>query len=339
MSMVTMADVAKEAGVSVMTVSRVITGSGYVKDVTRKKILRAMKTLHYVPKRMSTDTIHSETSTLALIVPDITNPFFTFVARGMEDVAKKNGYRVFIANTDENHRKELDYVEMCVSLHVDGVLIAPVGDASAEALDTLERADIPFVLIDRQVPGVEADIVMGNIASAARELTNHLIDQGHRRIALVTGPLASDSSRERLEGYRLALAERHIPFAEELVKESTMTRNVDTKFIDELLSLEAPPTALFVANLFQYAHVYNTLKERSISIPNDISVVCFGNSDTLAAADSQVTCAIQPTYNFGSLGTQLLIERIEGTPDRARKIVLKSTILYRASTASLTVQT
>ncbi len=331
--MITMADVAREAGVSIMTVSRVVTGSGYVKDVTRKKVLRVMKDLNYEPKRLSTSSINAETTTLVLIVPDITNPFFTFIARGMEDVARKNGYRVFIANTDENLRKESEYIDMCLSLNADGVLIVPVGDLSKENLGMLQKANIPFVLVDRQVKDVDADVVKGDIDSASYMLVKHLIDLGHHRIGIVTGSLSCDSSRERYSGYVKALQEFDYVFDEQLVVESVMTRNVDVRFIDKLLALEEPPTALFVANLFQYAHVYNALKERNLRIPEDMSIVTFGNSDTLAAADSIATCAIQPTYNFGSLGTQLLIERIEGNPDRTRKIILEANLQFRGSTA------
>ncbi len=334
--MITMADVAKEAGVSIMTVSRVVTGSGYVKDVTRKKVLHAMKNLNYEPKRPSMPITTSETTTLALIVPDITNPFFTFIARGMEDVARKNGYRVFIANTDESLRKESEYIDMCLSLHADGVLIVPVGDLSKDNLDVLQRANIPFVLVDRQVNGVEADIVKGDLVSASYILVKHLIELGHRRIAIVTGSLSSDSSRERLEGYTKALQEFDLIYDDQLVIESVMTRNVEVRFIDDLLAQKQPPSALFVANLFQYAHVYNALRERNLRIPEDISVVSFGNSDTLAASDSIATCAIQPTYNYGSLGTQLLIERIEGNPERVRKIILEASLQIRGSTAKWT---
>ena len=333
--MITMADVAKEAGVSIMTVSRVITGTGYVKDLTRKKVLRAMKNLDYEPKRLSVSSMNAETTTLALIVPDITNPFFTFIARGMEDVARKNGYRVFIANTDENLRKESEYIDMCLSLSADGVLIVPVGDLSKENLTVLQKGNIPFVLVDRQVKDVDADIVKGDIASASYMLLKHLIELGHKRIGIVTGPLHNESSRERLDGYTKALQAFNLDYDEKLVKESIMTRNVDVRFIDDFLASEQPPTALFVANLFQYAHVYNALLERKLRIPEDMSIVSFGNSDTLAASDSIATCAIQPTYNFGSLGTQLLIERIEGNPDRSRKIILEASIQLRGSTAPL----
>ena len=332
--MITMADVAKEAGVSVMTVSRVVSGKGYVNDATRKKVLRAMKALNYVPKRMSEDEIREATTTLALIVPDITNPFFTFVARVMEDVARKNGYRVLIANTDENSRKEADYVEMCLSLSVDGVLIAPVGDSSFDNLTALNRANIPFVLVDREVPGVEADIVKGNIVSASYDLVTHLVSLGHRRIAVVTGPQTCNTSRERLSGYKQAIADGGLEYDEDLVVESSMTRSVDLRFLDGLLSLTKPPTALFLANLFQYAHVYTAVKDMGLSLPGDLSIVSFGNSDTLVTSDSLATCAIQPTYNFGSLGAQLLLERIEGNPDRPRRIVLESSLVIRESTAA-----
>ncbi len=332
--MITMADVAKEAGVSVMTVSRVATGTGYVKEGTRKKVLRAMKALNYKPKKTTLENLEAGKMTLALIVPDITNPFYTLIARGMEDVARKNGYRVFIANTDENLDKESEYIDMCISLNADGVLIAPVGDPSAQSLQLLAKATIPFVLVDRLIPGIEADTVKGDITKASFLLVDHLLSLGHRRIAIITGPLASASSRERLEGYRQALSERQIAYDDQLVVESVMTRQVDPSFLEDLLSLDPAPTAIFAANLFQYAHIYHWLSEHNIAIPTAISLVCFGNSDTLIGIDSPVTCAIQPTYNFGSLGTQLLLERIEGISLRPRKIILEADVSYRNSTCA-----
>lgn len=333
--MVTMADVAELAGVSVMTVSRIISGTGTVKESTRKKVLRAMEDLNYIPKGYTKQVIQHQISTLVLIVPDITNPFFTFIARGMEDVAKKLGYRVFFANSDENLNKEKQYIQMCIEFHADGVLIAPVGDDSKENLELLEKEEIPYVLIDREVEGIHVDVVKSDLVGTSKALVEHLIKSGHRRIAVVTGPPNNRASRERVEGYLQALAAYDIPVQEELIKQSTMTRDLEPKFIDELLRLEQPPTGMFVANMFQYAHAINRLTELRKSVPDDISIVGFGNSDYLAAIDSAFTSAVQPTYSFGSLGTQMLVERIEGLREMPRRMVLEADIIIRQSTAPL----
>lgn len=329
---VTMADVARRAGVSVMTVSRVVNGSGYVKESTRKRVLEAMEELNYVP-RVQQLREAARPKTLVLIVPDITNPFFTFVARGTEDVARKHGYRVLLANTDENLEKEREYVQMCLDYQVEGVLIVPVGDHSADNLMLLSQREVPFVLIDREVEGVTADVVKGDITAASGRLVEHLIELGHRRIGIITGPLSNAASRERLEGYMEALRAAGLPYRDAWVRSASMTREMDVSCVEEMLALEDAPTALFVANMFQYAHTIRALHRLGIRVPEDLSLVSFGNTDDLASVDSILTAAIQPTYNFGSLGAQLLLERIDGVPRMPTRIVLNSQIIYRKSTA------
>jgi LacI family transcriptional regulator len=332
--MPTMSDVAKKAGVSVMTVSRIISGTGSVKDSTRKRVLRAMEELNYVPKGLTKRVIQQQISTLMLIVPDITNSFFTFVARGMEDVARKHGYRVFLANTDESVHKEAEYIQMCLDFHADGVLIAPVGESSRDNLQLLQQNEIPFVLIDREVTDVRADVVKGDIVSASKSLVLHLLEKGHRRIGIVLGPEENSASRERLQGYQQALMSHGIEMDQALVQESTMMRDLDPKFVDRLLQLPAPPTAIFVSNMFQYAHAVKRLKELKLNVPEDISIVGFGNTDYLAAVDSPLTSAVQPAYSYGSLGTQLLVERIEGLREPPRKIHLQADIVYGESVSA-----
>ncbi|MBF8377371.1 substrate-binding domain-containing protein [Alicyclobacillus mali] len=327
--MTTMADVAKRAGVSIMTVSRVVNNSGYVKPSTRQKVLAAMQELNYVPKSQQS----SPHDTWMLIVPDITNPFFTFIARGMEDVARKHGFRVFIANTDEDLDKELEYVQMCLEYQVRGALVVPVGDPSRENLMRLTEHHVPFVLIDREIDGLDADLVKGDIRETSRRLVDHLLELGHHRIAAVVGPLHSASSRERLDGYRDALLRRGLPVDESLIFTAPMTRDMDAAFIDELARRADAPSALFLSNMFQYAHIVRRLRALGLSIPEDISVVSFGNTDDLASVDSLATAAVQPAYNYGSLGAQLLLERIEGVRRTATRIVLNSEIVVRRSTA------
>ncbi|ACV58586.1 substrate-binding domain-containing protein [Alicyclobacillus acidocaldarius] len=327
--MTTMADVAKRAGVSIMTVSRVVNNSGYVKPSTRQKVLAAMQELNYVPKGQQS----SPHDTWMLIVPDITNPFFTFIARGMEDVARKHGFRVFIANTDEDLQKEQEYVQMCLDYQVRGALVVPVGDPSRENLVRLTEHQVPFVLIDREIEGLDADLVKGDIRETSRRLVEHLLDLGHERIAAVVGPLHSASSRERLDGYRDALLHKGLPVDESLIFTAPMTRDMDASFVDALVGRSDAPTALFLGNMFQYAHIVRRLRGLGLSIPHDISVVSFGNTDDLASVDSLATAAVQPAYNYGSLGAQLLLERIEGVRKTSTRIVLHSEMVVRSSTA------
>ncbi|MCL6632774.1 MAG: LacI family DNA-binding transcriptional regulator [Alicyclobacillus herbarius] len=330
--MATMTDVARLAGVSVMTVSRVMNRSGYVKQSTRQRVMEAAQRLNYVHRNQHNPSPVA-TKTVMLIVPDITNPFFTFVARGAEDVAHKRGYRILLANTDESFDKEREYIQMCLDYQVAGVLIVPVGDQSLTNLEYLIEYRVPFVLIDRDVDGIEMDIVKGDIQQGSKRLVEHLIQLGHRRIAAVVGPLHNSASRERLMGYQEALADHGIPFDDALVHEAPMTRDMNTNFIEALVSMPNSPTALFVANLFQYARITHALSRLGIRVPEDMSMVSFGNTDELASVDSKLTAAIQPTYNFGSLGLQLLLERIEGVRKHPTKIILHSEMVLRSSTA------
>jgi len=329
----TLTDVARKAGVSIMTVSRVIRGQGPVREATRKRVLEAMAELQYAPRGLvAPASSPSSLHTLVLIVPDITNPFFTFLARGMEDVARKHGYQVLLVNTDEDENREREALRMCVDLHVDGVLICPVGDSSSERLAWL-RQYTPLVLVDRGVQGIEADLVKGNVKEASRLLVSHLIEAGHRRIGIVTGPAQNEAARERLEGYRAALSEHGIPERPEYLVEASMLRDGDANYIDILLDLPNPPTGLFVANVFQYAHTRQRLAARHLTVPDDISIVAFGNTDELASVDSPLTAAIQPAYSYGSLGTQMLLERVEGLSHPPRRMILESHYVFRHSVA------
>lgn len=315
-----------------MTVSRVLNSSGYVKAETRRRVLHAMDDLNYIPNGLARSLIQQRTYTLALVVPDITNPFFTTVARGMEDVARKNGYRVVLTNTDEDADKESEYVRMCATIRADGVLIAPAGDPSLTNLQLLHQQSIPFVLIDRDVTGIETDLVKGDMVKAAKQLIEHLVELGHHRIAAITGPKNNAASRDRLKGYQLALVQHHLPLDEKLIKESVMTRQVGGQFVAELLALPDPPTAIFTANNFQCARTMAALRELGQRVPEDISIVSFDNSDPLSIVEPFITAAIQPAYDFGSLGTQLLLERIEGMHTAPRRIVLEPEIVIRKST-------
>ncbi|WP_156040152.1 substrate-binding domain-containing protein [Alicyclobacillus macrosporangiidus] len=332
--MANISDVAKLAGVSPMTVSRVINQSGHVKEETRLRVLRAMKELNYVPNDLARSLVRRRTDTLALIVPDITNPFFTTVARGTEDTARKNDFRVVLCNSDEDPVKELEYIRMCVSIRVDGVIIAATGDGARRNLALLDSFEIPYVLVDRKVDGVQADVVTGDSFMGAYHLVKHLIDLGHRDIAMITGFLTTSTARERRDGYRRALEEHGIPFREAFVKETSYMRNMDFALVEQLLDCTPRPTAIFAANNFLAVQVIQGLRHRGLRVPEDIAVVCFDDVDPYSLVEPFLTVASQPAYNFGTIATQLLIERIEhgeGPAPSPRNIVLQPEIIIRKS--------
>ncbi len=219
--MVTIYDVAAKASVSAMTVSRVINNTGKISEKTRAKVKRVMEELNYVPNQTARSLVLQQTKLLFLLITDIMNPFYTTLARGAEDAAKKSGYRLLFGNSDESLEKESDYVTTILTARVDGVLVAPAGDPSLPHMESLRKHKVPFVLLDREVPGIECDIVLGDSKEGARMLVEHLVSQGHHRIAMVNGSPSISSARLRLQGYQDGLKLNDIAFNERYVYETS----------------------------------------------------------------------------------------------------------------------
>lgn len=325
-------DVAKLAKVSPMTVSRVLNQSGYVKEETKQRVLKAMKEVNFIPNGLARSLVSQKSKTIALIVPDITNPFFTTIARGTEDIARKNGYHVILSNTDEDSAKEQEYVDMCLSLRVDGVIIASAGDKSKANLEKLKIFKIPFVCIDREVEGIDADLIIGDSVAGSSALTQHLIDLGHRHIAYVAGPFSVSTSRYRFQGYKETLLKNGIKYNPAYLKETSYNLFPKTPIVEDLLACEPKPTAIFASNNSVASQIVRELRERKLRVPEDIAIVAFDELEPYAIAEPFLTSAIQPSYNFGSLAVQLLLERIDDVRIKQfRKIVLEPEIVIRLS--------
>ncbi|WP_134701318.1 LacI family DNA-binding transcriptional regulator [Ammoniphilus sp. YIM 78166] len=321
--MATIVDVARKAQVSPMTVSRVINGTGTVKEETRKRVIEAMEELHYYPDYNARGLVKKKTNLLYLLMTDITNPFFTTLARGAEDQANRHGYRLLFGNSDESLDKEKEYVEMLLSTKVDGVLFAPSGDDSLKHLQTLRKHNIPFVILDRYVPGIESDQVLGDNLLGARLLMEHLIQQGHRSIACLCGPQHISTARDRLKGYRESLLLNGIPYDSALVMETDYKLESGRFAMETLLSRESYPSAILAANNLVAIGVIQALQRRGFSIPEQMRVVTFDDLGPLSILHPFLTIVSQPAYDFGSMGVQLLLDRIHGTgPKEWRTIVL-----------------
>jgi LacI family transcriptional regulator len=335
--MVTIYDIAKKANVSPMTVSRVINKSQNIRESTRKKVEDAIKELDYIPNSSARSLTSKKSKILSLVITDITNPFFTKVARGAEDKAMQMGYQLLLCNSDENLKKESNYINMLISTGADGVLITPTGDESKKNLRTLNKYNIPFILLDRKIEGIECDEVNGDSREGTRKLLEHLINMGHTKIALINGPLNISTARERQKTYIDTLKAYKLSVDDNFILQSHYKQEDGDENILKILSLspEERPTAIFAANNFIAINTIKELRRQNIRVPEEISVVCFDDLEPKIDLNPFLTVVSQPAYNFGFIGTQLLIERIEKTaPPEYRKIMLPSELIIRNSSSA-----
>ncbi|UOQ83314.1 LacI family DNA-binding transcriptional regulator [Gracilibacillus salinarum] len=339
--MVTIYDIAKKANVSPMTVSRVINKAPNIRNETREKVEIAIKELGYIPNSAARSLISNQTKTLGLILTDISNPFFSKIARGAEDAAVQRGYRVLMSNTDEDSEKEINYIDMMLSARVDGVLIAPTSDKTLEQIERFKRHRIPVVLIDRLIEGFSGDYVVGDSYEGSRKLVEHLIDNGHHNIALINGPSNVSTARERKRGYTETLKLNDLPVYEHYISEIDY-RNVEEDsakiIVDRLIKSEPEkrPTAIFAANNFIAISVMKAVRELGLQVPKDMSVVCFDEVEPVAYFDPFFTVAAQPANEMGKIGIQFLMERVEQKQvNNQRKVVLPPDIHIRKSTCKI----
>jgi LacI family transcriptional regulator len=329
---VTIKDVARLSGVSSMTVSRVINGSERVSPETRQRVESAIAELGYVPSRLARGLIRQKTGTLALIVPDVANPFFTLIVRGAEDVARRAGYRMILADTRADLTIERDVIEEMLAHRVEGIMIAPVSNRSKGHLQRLARYGVEFVLIDRTVSGVESDVVTGDNVGGARRLVEHLISLGHRRIGFITESDDVSTARDRRQAYEAALAAVGIPHDPSLIVRSTVDPPGGFEGMRRLLELDEPPTAVFTVNNLVALGAIEAVRAHELEVPDDIALVCFDDIEYASRLYPFLTVMAQPAETLGTLGTQLLLERIEGrAPEQPRVVVLPAQFVVRRS--------
>jgi LacI family transcriptional regulator, galactose operon repressor len=331
-SNVTIKDVARVSGVSSMTVSRVINGSEHVRPVTRQRVERAIAELGYVPSRLARGLIRQKTGTLALIVPDVANPFFTLIVRGAEDVARRAGYRMILCDTRADLAIEREVIEEMIAHRVEGIAIAPVSDRSRGHLQRLARFGVQFVLIDRTVPGVESDVVVGDSVGGAHRLVEHLISRGHRRIGFITESDDVSTARDRRQGYLAALAAAGLALDPSLIVRSTVDPPGGFDGMRRLLELAEPPTAVFTVNNLVALGAIEAVRSRDLEVPDDVALVCFDDIEYASRLYPFLTVMAQPAETLGTVGTQLLLERIEGrAPEQPRVVVLPAQFVVRRS--------
>jgi LacI family transcriptional regulator len=328
--MPTIEDVAKRAGVAPITVSRVVNNSGYFSEQTRLRVERAIAELGYVPNTLARGLRSKRTNTLALVLTDITNPFFTIVARGVEDTASHAGYTVIYCNTDESQEEENKYIQLLLQKQVDGFILVPARIHS-KSVERIHAQGSSVVVIDRRIPEKTTDVVRCDSEKYAYSLTKILINQGHRRIAALSGPRDVSISQDRLNGYKRAMQASNLNI-DDLIFYGDLTHDSGYSMTQLALGLSQTPTAIFACNNFISIGALKALQAMHIKVPEDISIVGFDDLPLSLVIDPFLTVVAQPAYKMGQQATQILLSRITGKAAHDfQEIILPAKIIERRS--------
>ena len=330
--MATIKDVAALAGISYTTVSHVLNKSRPVSDQVRIKVEAAIEQLDYVPSAVARSLKAKSTSTIGLLIPNGVNPYFAELARGIEDYCERNGFCVILCNSDDNPDKQRSYLRVLLEKRVDGLIVASVGGDSG--LDSgLAAVRTPMVVIDRELEGIEADLVRIDHQLGGYLATRHLLELGHRHIACIHGPAQTSVARLRLCGYERAMAEAAISVQTHWVTESDYTSPGGYQAAVKLLASD-PPSAIFAGNDMIGIGVLRAAAERNIRVPKDLSVVGFDDIEMSRYVYPGLTTVGQSIMALGESAAQMLLRRItEPFQGAIEQRVVTPSIVLRESTA------
>lgn len=331
--MATIVEVAKRANVSIATVSNVIRGTKRVSPAVHARVQAAIRELDYYPNEIARSLKVKQTRMLGIVLPDITNPFFPEVIRGAEDSAYDRGYFLVTANTDEQIGRERRVVAALRSYRVDGVLLASAPGHDTRHIQNAIAAGLPVVCIDRPISGVETDAVLLDNVRGGRECVRHLIQLGHRRIAIITGKLDAQIARERLQGYEQALDEAGIDGDSDLVLEGDFRDESGYRLGMQLLRGKLKATAVFICNGVMTLGFLKALEETGKRCPEDIALATFDDLAVDRSFHPHLTAVVQPSYEMGARAATILMDRIEGKRTGAAAAVrIVPTLVIREST-------
>jgi LacI family transcriptional regulator len=330
--MTTISEVAKAAGVSTATVSRVLNDDPRVNPDLVARVRKSMRTLSYQPSRAARTLRTRRGKVWSLILADIRNPFFTDVIRGIEEVAYGSGFSLILGNTDEDAEREKANIQLAVAEAVAGIILVPARTTSSD-LAVVRDNNIPVVALDRRVAGGGVDCVMTDHVRGSQLAVDHLLENGYRRIACIAGPADTTSGVERMSGYRAALAGRGIKADPELERYSDFTEDGGYREMLALIDGAERPEAVFVANNVMTVGTLRAAADAGISIPDDIAVVGFDEMTWSRLLAPPLTTVAQPSYDLGLEAARLLLSRTNGYHGAAREVVLTPSLHVRASSA------
>lgn len=310
---VTICDIAKKAGVSLATVSRVLNNSGYVKHETRERILKIINELDYTPSAIARSLSKNKTNTIGVVVPDINNPYFGEIIKGISIIADKNNLNIILFDTDEDIQKEIKALKVLKEQRIEGVIITPTSaenEFNSEYLNSLQNLGTPVVLVSGEVKCSDLSGVFVDNIKGAYEAVNVLVKQGHKNIGIITGRLESKPARDRLIGYKKALLENGLPVKEEYIYYGDYRQDSSYNIVKSIINSKDKPTALFISNNLMTLGCIKALMEEGLKVPDDISIISFDKVDILNALGMNISFLDDSTINLGSTAMEMLLENL-----------------------------
>jgi LacI family transcriptional regulator len=328
----TMRDVAALVGVSIKTVSNVVNQRPYVSAELRAKVLEAIATLDYRPNRTAQALRTRKARSLAAIVPDIQNSFFTSVIRGIEDAAYQAGYMLFLCDSEDNLEREEQSIDIFSGDTVAGVILCTSNESRLERqINVLRMGNIPVVLLERVGDLLEVDSVVAENAQGSYAAVQHLVAAGHQRIAVIGGPDYYTPGRERLEGYLQGLQDHGVSSDETLIRRTDFTVGAAQRATAELLDLATPPSAILVCSGLMALGSVQVIRDRGLHMPAEVALIIFDDPEWSKVIDPPITTIAQPAYAMGQAAAELLLQRLQQPDNPPQRICLSPTLVHRKS--------
>lgn len=334
----TIKDIANYTGLSITTISLVLNGKAdKIPQKTKDIVFDAVKELNYSPNKIAVGLVKKRTYTIGLIIPDISNIYFSILAKGVEDGCRKVGWNLILCNTNDSHYSDMQYIQVLADRGVDGILYIMAADSEndniQESIHLMENLNIPFVMIDRYIDGKNIVSISTDNVKGGYLATKHLIDLGHKNIACIMGPLNLKDSQNRLAGYKKALEEAGIEFNPDIIFEGKYTLQSGVNGIEFLSGKEY--TAIFAFNDMSAFGAYKELNNRNINVPEDISLIGYDNIFFSNLLDVPLTTINQPIYEIGKTAAEILVNKGKKKNSKGNHILFEPEIIIRNSTKKI----
>jgi LacI family transcriptional regulator len=330
---ITIKDIAQEAGVSTATVSKVLNKKDHhISAATVDRIMKIVKDYNYIPNGLASSMVTKKTKTLGLLIPDITNPFFPEIARGVEDRANEEGYSVIYCNTDDDLIKEEKCLSMLIEKMVDAIIIVPSASRTVD-YHCLKNISIPTIFVDRDldIEDFTAKVLVDNYKGSYEAVT-YLIEKGYKRIAFITGPSSTKTSQQRLEGYRKALEDHNLNYEQEYVRQGSFKREWGKEAINQLFQSNIEFDAVYCGDDMIAIGAIKVLKDKGFKIPEDIGVMGYDNIYISEVVEPSLSTVRQPNYEMGTKAVSLALDAIEDRRIKGKVSILQTDLIIRKST-------
>ncbi|MFC0522294.1 catabolite control protein A [Pontibacillus salicampi] len=328
---VTIYDVAREASVSMATVSRVVNGNPNVKPATRKKVLDAIERLGYRPNAVARGLASKKTTTVGVIIPDISSIFFAELARGIEDIATMYNYNIILSNSDQNKEKEIHLINSMLGKQVDG-LVFMGGKVTDDHIREFQNASVPVVLAATVDETESVPSVNINYEQAAYEATKTLFEHGNNHVAFISGPIETNINDQKYNGYLKALEEQGKGYTDQYTVRGDYTYDSGMEALEQLLEMDERPTGIFVSSDEMALGVIHGAQDRGLNVPEDIEVYGFDNTRLATMVRPTLSTVVQPMYDIGAVSMRLLTKYMNNEDVEEQNVILPHRNIERNST-------